>query len=132
MADQEAGLFKASPDRGAMLCFIGKSLMENRSGLIVQADLTRADGHADLHQMEVTPHVAQPSRYPARDGRTTRPPGDVQSQRCRKKIEEPFDWGKTVGGMAQTLYRGIERIPARFPLAMAACNFARLQKLLAT
>jgi hypothetical protein len=30
-----------------MLCFIGHALMENRSGLIVQADLTRADGHAE-------------------------------------------------------------------------------------
>jgi len=30
-----------------MLCFMGHPLMENRSGLIVQADLTRADGHAE-------------------------------------------------------------------------------------
>ena len=30
-----------------MLCFMGHSMMENRSGLIVQADLTRADGHAE-------------------------------------------------------------------------------------
>src|SRR5690606_40332168 len=27
--------------------FMGHTLMENRSGLIVQADLTRADGHAE-------------------------------------------------------------------------------------
>lgn len=43
--DPEARLFKKSPGTGAMLCFMGHSLMENRSGLIVQADLTRADGH---------------------------------------------------------------------------------------
>jgi hypothetical protein len=30
-----------------MLCFMGHALMENRSGLIVQGDLTRADGHAE-------------------------------------------------------------------------------------
>ena len=30
-----------------MLCFIGHALMENRSGLIVQSDLTRADGRAE-------------------------------------------------------------------------------------
>jgi IS5 family transposase len=30
-----------------MLCFMGHALMENRSGLIVQADLTRACGHAE-------------------------------------------------------------------------------------
>ena len=30
-----------------MLCFIGHALMENRSGRIVQADLTQAEGHAE-------------------------------------------------------------------------------------
>ena len=30
-----------------MLCFMGHTLMENRNGLIVQAELTRADGHAE-------------------------------------------------------------------------------------
>lgn len=165
MTDPEARLFKKSPGAGAMLCFMGHSLMENRSGLIVQADLTRADGHAErraaidmlhrhspgstrrltlaadrgydsadfvaeLRQMLVTPHVAQKSRHSAIDGRTTRHPGYAKSQRCRKKIEEPFGWAKTVGGLAQTLYRGIERVRARFTLTMAACNLARLPKLL--
>jgi len=31
------------------------------------------------------------------DGRTTRHAGYVVSQRIRKRIEEPFGWGKTVG-----------------------------------
>ena len=47
VTDPEARLFKKSPGAGAMLCFMGHSLMENRSGLIVQADLTQADGHAE-------------------------------------------------------------------------------------
>jgi len=81
--------------------------------------------------MVVTPHVAQKSRHSAIDGRTTRHPGYAKSQRCRKKIEEPFGWAKTVGGMAQTMYRGIERVRALFTLAMAACNLARLPKLIA-
>ena len=37
MTDPEARLFRKSPGAGAMLCFMGHSLMENRSGLIVQA-----------------------------------------------------------------------------------------------
>lgn len=82
-------------------------------------------------QMVVTPHVAQKSRNSAIDGRTTRHPGYAKSQQRRKKIEEPFGWVKTVGGMAQTLYRGIERGRARFTLAMVACKLARLPKLLA-
>ncbi|MFN3647161.1 MAG: IS5 family transposase, partial [Gemmobacter sp.] len=40
--DPEARLYKKSPGTGAMLCFIGHALMENRSGLIVQGDLTQA------------------------------------------------------------------------------------------
>jgi hypothetical protein len=164
--DPDARLFEKSPGTGAILCFMGHTLMENRSGLIVQADLTRADGHAkrraaldmihrhspgstrrltlgadkgydsadfvaDLRQACVTPHVAQKARHSAIDGRTTRHEGYALSQKRRKKIEEPFGWAKTVGGMAQTLYRGVERVRARFTLTRAACNLARLPRPLA-
>ena len=47
MTDAEARLFKKSPGAGAMLCFMGRSLMENRSGLIAQTELAQADGHAE-------------------------------------------------------------------------------------
>ncbi len=40
-------LYKKPPGTGAILCFMGHVLMENRSGLIVQGGLTRADGHAE-------------------------------------------------------------------------------------
>lgn len=46
-SDPDARLYKKSQCTGAMLCFIGHALMENRSGLIVQGDLTRADGRAE-------------------------------------------------------------------------------------
>lgn len=48
----------------------------------------------------------------------------------RKRIEEPFGWAKTLGGMAQTVYRGLERVRSRFILTMAASNLARLPRLL--
>jgi len=163
--DPDARLYKKSPGTGAMLCFMGHALMENRSGLIVQADLTQADGHAerrvalsmihahspgstrqltlgadrgydsadfvrDLRQACVTPHVARKTRHSAIDGRTTRHQGFALSQKHRKRIEYPFGWGKTVGGLAQTVYRGVERVRARFVLTMAASNLARLPRLL--
>ena len=166
ITDPDARLFKKSPGAGAMLCFMGHSLMENRNGLVVQADLTQADGRAerraaidmidrhspgstrrltlgadkgfdsadfvaDLRRMCVTPHVARKARRSAIDGRTTRHAGYAASQKRRKKIEEPFGWAKTVGGMAQTTLRGVERVRARFTLTMAACNLARLPRLLA-
>lgn len=164
--DPDARLYKKSPGSGAVLCFMGHSLMENRNGLVVQADLTFADGRAerraaldmiqrhspgstrqltlgadkgydsadfvaDLRQACVTPHVAQKARSSAIDGRTTRHPGYAHSQRARKKVEEPFGWAKTVGGIAQTVHRGIEKVRARFTMTMAACNLARLPRLLA-
>lgn len=85
---------------------------------------------SDLRQACVTPHVAQKLRYSAIDGRTTRHEGYALSQKHRKKIEEPFGWAKTVGGMAQTMYRGVERIRSRFILTMAANTLARLPRLL--
>ena len=85
----------------------------------------------DLRQACVTPHVAQKSRYSAIDGRTTRHEGYVLSIKHRKRIEEAFGWAKTVGGMAQTVYRGVERVRSRFILTMAANNLARLPRLLA-
>ena len=45
--DPEARLYKKAPGVGAVLCFMGHALMENRHGLIVQGDLTQADGHAE-------------------------------------------------------------------------------------
>jgi hypothetical protein len=163
--DPDARLYKKSPGAGAMLCFMGHTLMENRNGLIVQADLTQADGHAErrsaldmierhspgstrrltlgadkgfdsadfvanLRRMCVTPHVAQKARHSAIDRRTTRHAGYAASLKRRKKIEEPFGWAKTVGGMAQTTLRGIERVCARFTLTMVANNLARLPRLL--
>ncbi|TDX22223.1 hypothetical protein EV657_1315 [Rhodovulum visakhapatnamense] len=116
-----------------------------RLSLAADRGYDSADFVAELRQMVVTPHVAQKSRHSAIDGRTTRHPVYAKSQRCRKKIDlrqgnDPlyrclflltFGWAKTVGGMAQTMYRGIERVRARFTLTMAACNLARLPKLLA-
>jgi transposase len=165
--DPDARLYRKSWGAAAMLCFMGHTLMENRSGLIVQADLTTADGHAErraaldmidrhargsrrrrtlgadkgydsadfvaaLRQRRVTPHVARKARHSAIDGRTTRHAGYAVSQTCRKKIEEPFGWAKTVGDMAHTMYRGLDRVRAGFTLTMAACNLARLPRLLAT
>jgi transposase len=45
--DPDARLYRKSPGTGAMLCFMGHGLMENRNGLVGQADLTDADGHAE-------------------------------------------------------------------------------------
>src|SRR5580700_6305867 len=45
--DPDARLYRKGPGMEAKLCFIGRGLMENRSGLIVDARLTRVSGHAE-------------------------------------------------------------------------------------
>ena len=45
--DPDALLYRKGPGMEARLCFIGHGLMENRSGLIVDARLTRVSGHAE-------------------------------------------------------------------------------------
>ena len=54
--DPDARLYRKGPGKEAKLCFIGHGLMENRHGLLVDACLTLADGHAErvaaLHMIE--------------------------------------------------------------------------------
>jgi transposase len=45
--DPEARLYRKGPGKEAKLCFMGHALMENRNGLVVDACLTPADGHAE-------------------------------------------------------------------------------------
>ena len=45
--DPDARLYRKGTGKEAKLCFLGHALMENRSGLVVGACLTRADGHAE-------------------------------------------------------------------------------------
>jgi transposase len=87
---------------------------------------------AELRQLGVTPHVAQNTshRRSAIDGRTTRHPGYVTSQRVRKRVEEIFGWMKTVGGFRQTRYRGLDRTGLAGYLVATAYNLVRLVKLL--
>jgi transposase len=84
-----------------------------------------------LRAQGVTPHVAQNTsgRRSAVDGRTTRGPGYMASQKVRRRIEEIFGWIKTVGGLRRTRYRGLERVDFAGYLVAAAYNLVRLTRL---
>jgi transposase len=45
--DPDALLYRKGSGTEARLCFLGHVLMENRSGLVVDTELTRASGHAE-------------------------------------------------------------------------------------
>ena len=83
-----------------------------------------------LRVVNVTPHVAAKKEgYTALDGRTTRHPGYLVSQRKRKRVEEIFGWLKTIGLMRKTRHRGKDRVGWMFTLAAAAYNLVRIRNL---
>ena len=92
-----------------------------------------------LKARRIEPHVAINGTV-SKHGkvRKTAVPGEVAaslryaiSQRLRKRIEECFGWGKTVGGLAQLKVRGLDKVRAVFVFAVAAYDIVRLPKLLA-
>jgi transposase len=165
--DPDARLFRRRYDTAAILCYQGHVPMENRSGLVIGAVVTHADGKGEraaalamldttpgrhpktvaadktcdtrdfvraCRERGVTPHVARNVTHlggSAINGRTTRHPGYAISQTIRKRIEEHFGWGKTVGRIRQTLYRGLQRVDQHFKLTMTASNIVRMAQMLA-
>ncbi len=163
--DPDARLFRKSHNTASILCYQGHVLMENRSGLVVGAVVTHADGTGEraaalamldtvpgaqpkslgadkaydtrdfvaaCRERNVTPHVAGNDTRrggSAIDGRTTRHAGYELSQTKRKRIEEHFGWGKTVGRIRQTVYRGMRRVDQHFKLTMTASNIVRLARM---
>lgn len=165
-SDPDARLFRKSHSTAAILSYQGHILMENRSGLVVGAVVSHADGTGEraaalamldkvpgakrktvgadkaydtadfvqaCRQRNVTPHVAANEARQggsAIDGRTMRHVGYQISQVIRKRIEEHFGWGKTIGPIRQTLYRGIRKVDQQFKLTMTASNIVRMARIL--
>jgi transposase len=112
--------------------------IEMASGLPERATVGADKGYdtrgfvAALRRLGVTPHVAQntSNRSSAIDGRTTRHPGYLVSQKKRKLIEEVFGWLKTVGLMRKVRHRGTRRVDWLFTFAAAVYNLVRIRNLL--
>jgi transposase len=106
------------------------------SGSTIGADkqYDTAEFVAGCRERGCVPHVAQntTNRRSAIDGRTTRHPGYRVSMVKRKKIEEPFGWVKTVGGLRKTRHCGSELVEWFFVLTASAYNLIRIPKLLAS
>jgi len=92
-----------------------------------------ADFVAGCRERGCTPHVSQndTNRRSAIDARTTRHPGYCISTIKRKRIEEPFGWMKTVGGLRKTRHRGRGLVDWFFVLTATAYNLVRIPKILA-
>ena len=60
----------------------------------------------------------------------TRHCGYEISQQKRKRVEEPFGWGKTIGGLARPMLRGVKKLDFKFMLTMAAYDLIKLPRLI--
>jgi IS5 family transposase len=106
-----------------------------RPGSTVGADKNydTADFVAGCRERGCTPHVSQndTNRRSAIDARTTRHPGYRISTIKRKRIEEPFGWMKTIGGLRKTRHRGRDLVEWFFVLTATAYNLVRIPRILA-
>jgi transposase len=131
VADVEVLQATGKAERAAALLMIEK--IPGDQPVTVGADklYDTKDFVAEARNMNATPHVAQNNkgRKSAIDGRTTRHPGYVISQRKRKRIEEIFGWMKTIGGMRKLRHRGLELVEWMFTFAAAAYNLVRIRNL---
>ena len=51
------------------------------------------------------------------------------SQRKRKRVEQPFGWGKLIGGLRQVMVHGLEKVDQVLMLIMSAYNLTRMRTL---
>lgn len=82
--------------------------------------------------MNITPHVARNDKRPggsAIDDRTSRHTSYQISQRNRKRVEEPFGWGKTVGLIRQMKVRGLAKANGVFMMTLLGWNLTRMRAL---
>lgn len=87
----------------------------------------------DLRSRGITPHVTENithQRGSAIDGRTTRHVGYGISQRLRKRVEEIFGWGKTIGGMRRSRFKGRARTQMFALIVGTAYNLMRMARIL--
>ena len=88
---------------------------------------------AAIRERGVSPHVAQnisKRRGSAIGEETTQHEGYAISQRKRKLVEEIFGWGKTIGGLRRTRFRGVRKTQDAAYVIGAAYNLIRISRLI--
>ena len=88
-----------------------------------------ADFVQTLRSRNITPHIAPKKNCVGIDRRTTRHEGFLISQRIRKRVEEIFGWGKTIGMIRKVKLRGVKLVGGLFALNMAVYNLVRIGNL---
>jgi transposase len=119
-------------ERDAGVVFASKIGLGHRATMGADKAYDTKEFVAAVRQANVTPHVAQNNRRrrSAIDQRTTRHAGYAVSQKKRKRIEEIFGWGKTVGLLRKLRHRGVAKVNWVFKFTVAAYNLVRIRNLI--
>jgi Transposase DDE domain len=118
--------------RAAALAMLGAVPAKSPKTVGADKAYDSADSVAHCRQRNAIPNVAQNNSRrggSAIDGRTTRHVGYQLSQTIRKRIEEHFGWGTTVGGLRQPAYRSLRRVDQHFKLTMIASNIVSIARI---
>jgi len=128
----ETTLATGTAEREASVAMMKRVRRGRRSTLGGDKNFDTQEHVRALRKLGVTPHVAQNdrNRRSAIDDRTTSHEGYEISQRKRKRVEQVFGWGKTVGPTRKAKHRGRRRVGWIFTFTQAAYNLVRMRPLL--
>jgi len=121
-----------SAEREAALAMLADLPGKHRRTLGADKDYDTKSFVEDCRKKRVTPHVAMNTKRKggsAIGGRTSRHEGYTVSQRIRKRIEEGFGWGKTIGLIRQVKVRGEKRVNGVFLMTFIGWNLTRMKNL---
>ncbi|MEC4749604.1 IS5 family transposase [Methylomicrobium sp. Wu6] len=129
VVDVEVTHATGTAERGAAKDMVKRSIAKPGATLGADKGYDTQDFVAAMRTCKVTPHVAQKAKGSAIDKRTTRHKGYRTGLKVRKRIEEVFGWSKTVGGLRQTKFRGLQKVAAQAVFTFAAYNLTRLSSI---
>lgn len=115
-------------ERQAAVQMLDRQSRQGPRTLAADAGYDSRDFVEQCRVRQVTPHVAQ-KPHSAIDARTTRFAGYTTSQRIRKRVEQVFGWGKDIGGLARSRFKGRRRTELSAMLTATAYNLLRISKL---
>jgi transposase len=132
IVDTETTLATGTAEREAALT-MGKRRLKAGNTLAADKAYDVKGLVAELEARGIKPHIARnlnAYRGSAVSDEVAAEPGYAISQLIRKRIEQVFGWGKTVGPLRKTKLRGLANITAQSLMTFAAYNLIRLRKLL--
>ena len=126
----QASHANGTAEREVALSMLGELPSLSRCTVGADKNYDTADFVRECRAINITPHVAMNNKRPggsAIDGRTSRHDSYEVSQRNRKRVEEPFGWGKSVGLIRQIKLRGLAKANSVFQMTMIGWNLTRIR-----